>query len=148
MTSPPGIEMDRRHDASDLGCDENALIGPQRADRGQFGAPLFDLRRLGGHSRRLRRERGGDEALDHHRLDDELEIGEPGRQRGQESQRHDKYDRPANLERERANDEQPRENGCGHAESERGYGSVEESELLRHAERNQRHGKQKQQPVG
>ena len=144
----PGIEMDRRHDARDLGRDENALIGAQRADRGQFGAPLLDLRRLGGHSRRLRRERGGDEALDHHRLDDELEIGEPARQCRQESQRDHEHHRPANLERQRANDEQRRENGGGRAESERRQGSVKESKLRRRAERNQRHGKQKQQPVG
>ena len=37
MTSPPEFEMDRRHDARDLGRDEDALIGAQRADRGQFG---------------------------------------------------------------------------------------------------------------
>ena len=109
-TSSPELEMVRGHDAGRLRRDDDALIGAQRADRRQFGRPFFDSHRLGRHRRRLRRERGGHEALDHGRLDDELEIGEPAGQRGQQSQRDDKHDRPANLERQRANDEQRREN--------------------------------------
>ena len=94
------FEMYGRHDAGRLRRDDDALIGAQCADRRQFGRPFLDPHRLGGHGRRLRRERCGDEALDHYRLDDELEIGEPAGQRDQENQRDQKYDRPANFERQ------------------------------------------------
>ena len=86
-TSSPEFEMIGGDHSRRLRRDDHALIGAQRADRRQLRRPLLGLDRLGGHRRRLRREGGGDEALDHHRLDDELEIGEPAGQRGEERQR-------------------------------------------------------------
>ena len=119
LTSPPEFEMDGGDDAGHLRRDDDALIGAQRADRGQLRRPLLDSGRLDRHRRRLRREGGAHEALDHVRLDDELEIGEPGGQRGEAGERHEEDDRPANPERQRADDEQRGEDGGGGAEGDR-----------------------------
>ena len=128
--------------------DDDALIGAQRADRRQFRRPFLGLDRLGGHRRRLRREGRGDEPLHHHRLDDELEIGEPAGQRDEERQHDHEHDRALGAERQQPNDQEKRENGGGRAEGKRGKRDVQAPELRRRARRSERERKQKQQPVG
>ena len=141
------LEMFRGHHAGRLRRDDDALIGAQRADRRQLRRPFLDFDRLGGHRRRLRRERRSHESLDHGGLDGELEIGEPAGHGGQQSQHNQEHDRPASAKRKVAKHEQQRQYCGARDEDERGNGSVNERKLRPRAERKQREREQSQEPV-
>ena len=82
----------------------------KRSDRGQLGRPFLDARLFDRDRGRLGREHRAEEAADHGRLDHELEIGEPGRQPGEENQHQEEHDRPAYAARQQAHDQKQREN--------------------------------------
>ena len=83
-----GFELDGAHDAADLRGDLDALRGAQRADGGERRRPGLGFGLCGGDG--TRRLAGLlDEAFDHGRLHDHLEITEPAGRAEQDDQSQD-----------------------------------------------------------
>ena len=77
------LEAQRRDDAGDLRGDVDALRRNERSDRRQPLDPLLAARRF-RRDGRGRRHLARQEPLDHLRLEDELEVGEPAEEDGQD----------------------------------------------------------------
>ena len=143
----PRFEMDRRDHAGDLRGDEDALIGAQRADCGELRRPLLVGRRLRPYGRGFRREGGRNEAFDQGRLDDELEIGEAGRDRGEQRQRDKKHHRTADAEGERPDRDQSDADRGDDPEGDRRRGDRQVSRLRGGPEGQRGEGNNQQHPI-